>query len=130
MDNQYILVNCEEGHSQLNGGRFWRLTFQSLDDGTTHEMTVDPAYKNFKRSGWNHVVTDPYPYGVYEGLRRTNKTTAKGVPVVSADGRARIVYRCVDDAELARLVQANTDSFRKPSTTFGQLFDAGNGYDA
>lgn len=121
MDNQYILVNCEEGRSQLNGGRFWRLTFQSIDDGTTHEMTVDPTYNNFKKSGWDRVVTDPYPYGVYEGLKRTKKTTKRGVPVVSADGTARLIYRCADDTELAQLVQANIESFEQP-TQFQELF--------
>jgi len=126
---EYILVNIEEGRSQLNGGRFWRLTFQSLDDGTTWEMTVDPAYNNFKRSGWDHVVADPYPYGIYTGLKRTQKQTRQGRPVVSADGSARLVYRCANDEELAQIVEANIRSFERPATQFGQLFDAGNGYD-
>jgi hypothetical protein len=126
MTNEYILVDITESVSHLNGGRYWRLTFVSLDDGTTHEMTVDPAYTNFKRSGWNHIVADPYPFGVYSGLKRTKKTTAKGTPVVSADGKARIVYRCRDDTELAGLVQALAESFTQPATTYGQLFDAGN----
>jgi hypothetical protein len=126
MTNEYILVNIEESISHLNGGRYWRLTFVSLDDGTTHEMTVDPAYTNFRRSGWNHIVADPYPYGCYTGLKRTRKTTKKGTPVVSADGKARIVYRCRDDTELAGLVQALAESFTQPATTYGQLFDAGN----
>ena len=130
MSNEYILVNIEQSTSHLNGGRYWRLTFVSLDDGTTHEMTVDPDYNNFKRSGWNHVVADPYPYGVYTGLKRTKKQTKKGTPVVSADGKARIVYRCENDAELARLVEVNARQFERPSTNFGQLFDAGNGFDA
>ena len=127
---EYILVNIEESISHLNGGRYWRLTFQSLDDGTQHEMTVDPTYNNFKKSGWDHVVADPYPYGVYEGLKRTQKQTNRGMSVVSADGPARLIYRCADDAELAQLVAANTASFNPPSTQFGQLFDAGNGFDA
>jgi hypothetical protein len=125
MSNEYILVNIEQSRSRLNGGDFWRLTFQSLDDGLTYEMTVDPAYTNFKRSGWNQVVQDEYPYGVYAGLRRTDKRTRTGVPVVSADGRAQIIYRCENDLELAALVQANTESFRQPSNTFGQVFDRG-----
>ena len=124
MTNEYILVDITESVSHLNGGRYWRLTFVSLDDGTTHEMTVDPAYTNFKRSGWNHIVADPYPYGVYTGLKRTRKTTTKGTPVVSADGKARIVYRCANDEELAELVAANAKSFEKPVSTFGQIFNA------
>lgn len=126
MTNEYILVDIAESVSHLNGGRYWRLTFVSLDDGTRHEMTVDPAYTNFKRSGWNHIVADPYPFGCYTGLKRTQKTTKAGVPVVSADGRARIVYRCKNDEELAGLVQALAESFEQPVNTYGQLFDAGN----
>lgn len=129
MTNEYILVNIAEGRSQLNGGRYWRLTFVSLDDGTTHEMTVDPAYTNFKKAGWNHIVEDPYPYGVYGGLKRTKKVTKKGIPVVSADGKARRTYLCENDTELAQLVAANAESFAQAKTTFGQLFDAGTGYD-
>jgi hypothetical protein len=63
---------------------------------------------------------------VYTGLKRTKKTTTKGTPVVSADGQARIVYRCANDEELAGLVQALAESFTRPATTYGQLFDAGN----
>jgi hypothetical protein len=128
MSNEYILVNIDQSISHLNGGRYWRLTFVSLDDGTQHEMTVDPAYTNFKKSGWNHIVEDPYPYGVYSGLRRTSKKTRSGVPVVSADGKARIVYRCADDAELAALVEVTMAQSKPPATQFGQLFDYGNNY--
>ena len=130
MTNEYILVNIEEGRSQLNGGRYWRLTFVSIDDGLTYEMTVDPTYNNFKKSGWDHVVQDDYPFGIYTGLKQTKKKTARGTPVVSADGAARIVYRCADDAELARIVEANAETFRRAPSTFGELFDAGDNYGA
>ena len=106
----------------MNGGNFWRLTFHGLDDGLTYEMTVDPAYNNFKRSGWNQIVQDEYPFGVYAGLRRIQKQTAQGIPILSADGRARIIYRCANDHELAQLVEANVQSFQKSSNTFQELF--------
>jgi hypothetical protein len=35
------------------------------------------------------------------------------------------VYRCADDAELTRLVEANARQF-EPTTQFGELFEAGN----
>jgi hypothetical protein len=46
------------------------------------------------------------------------------MPVVSADGPARIIYRCADDAELAALVEANANSMRPAASTFGNLFHA------
>lgn len=101
----WILADCAENRSQLNGGRFWRLTFVNADTGETTEMTVDPAYNNFKKAGWDHVVADAYPYGIYSGLKRTKKKTKRGVPVVSADGPARLIYRCENDDELARLIE-------------------------
>jgi len=122
MTNQYILVNVAEGRSQLNGGSYWRLTFVGLDDNITYEMTVDSAYSNFKRAGWNQVVTDDYPFGVYEGLKKTQRFTNRDVPILSADGRARIIYRCENDDELARLVEANARSFDQPSK-FQELFN-------
>lgn len=116
---EYLLVDVTEGRSQLNGGRFWRLTFVAIEDGQTYEMTVDPAYDNFKRNGWDHVVGDEYPYGVYTGLRRTARKTSRGTPVISADGQARMVYRCANDAELARLVELLTEP---APTSYQELF--------
>ena len=119
---KYILIEIQQQPSRLNGVSMWRLTFYCLDDGTYHEMTVDNSYSNFKRSGWDHVVTDPNPYGVYKDLKRTARKTARGVSVLTADSRAKCVLELEDQDQALALVQLDQDQ-RRGGNNFGDLFD-------
>ena len=107
MNEYYILIDRQAQPSQLNGVTMWRLTFQGLMSNRIVEMTVDNSYRNFHRSGWNHVVQAEQPWGVYNSLQLTAKTTRRGVPVVSADSAAEIIYRCSDHAEALALAEAS-----------------------
>ena len=121
---EYILLERTESQSRINVGvRYWRLTFYSIDDGTFWEMTVDPTFRNFKRSGWNHVVSDHQPWGVYSDLPRTTRVSTTGIPIVSADAPARVVYRCEDQQEALRLMEADYNLRHPEPTTFRDLFE-------
>jgi hypothetical protein len=123
MSNEYyILIDRQEQPSRLNAVTMWRLTFQGLMSNRIVEMTVDRSYRNFHRSGWDHVVTASSPWGVYNTLRLTEKTTRRGVPVVSADSAAEIIYRCADHAEALALAEASL-RHNTPVERFEQLFD-------
>jgi hypothetical protein len=113
----YVLVDQDQRPGR-NAVTMWRLTFYCVDDATLWEMTVDPTYDNFKRSGWDHVVRDENSYGVYADLKRTGRHTREGTPIVSADSPARITYRCQDRQEALRLVEAN----EHPPSTWQELF--------
>ena len=119
--HKYILVDRQQQPSRLNGVQMWRLTFYCLDDGTTWDMTVDSSYRNFKRQGWDHVVEDPRPWGVYQGLRRTDRVTRDNRPVLTADGQAELIYRCEDQDEADQLVLLNEQEIRP--TPFERMFD-------
>lgn len=93
---EYILIDIDQQPSRLNSVTMWRLTFYCLTDSTLHEMTVDSSYSNFRRSGWNLVVTDDCPWGVYRDLRRVDRKTKKGLNVVTADSRAKCVLELPD----------------------------------
>ena len=119
---KYILTDCNQEPSALNGGNMWRLTFYCVDDGTEHEMTVASNYDNFRRQGWDHVVRDPCPWGVYRDLKRTNRKTTRGLSVVTADSRAKCTME-LESQELAQqLVQIDQDQ-RRGGNTFGDLFE-------
>lgn len=118
---EYILFKQTEQPGK-NGVTMWRLTFYCIDDGTEWEMTCDTTYKNFKRSGWNHVCAADDSYGVYSNLKRIERRTKDGVAVVSADSRARLVYRCQNQQEAFDLIQADLDT--KTPTNFKELFHA------
>jgi len=120
---EYILIDLQQQPSRLNSVTMWRLTFYCLDDGTVHEMTVDNSYVNFKRQGWDHVVTDPRPYGVYKDLKRTKRMTKKGVAVVSADSRAKCIVELDDQATALKLVEIDQDHRASRGNSFHSLFD-------
>ena len=122
---EYILFKQDERPGK-NNTTMWRLTFYCIDDGTEWEMTCDNTFKNFKRSGWDRVCHSDDSWGVYSALKRTDRKTKEGTPVLSADSRAQLIYRCVDQAEALRLIEADLN-LRTPNQ-FGQLFEAGNNY--
>jgi hypothetical protein len=122
---QYLLVNIEEDLSKLNGSVFWRLTFLDLDDYSTWETTVDHSYRNFSRSGWDRVINDSRPFGIYEGLRQTARKTREGNGVLTADSHPDKVA-CVDShAEIVTILEElQREVAEKHSRTsqFGRLF--------
>ena len=121
MAMKYILIDREQSQSRLNGVTMWRMTFYCVDDGTFHEMTVDSSYTNFKKSGWNHVVTAECPWAVYLDLKRTDRRTRQKMPVVSADSRVNISIQCEDQAEAQALVELDIQQ-RGQTSQFHELF--------
>ena len=113
---EYVLVE-QNSRPGRNAVTMWRLTFYCLDDKTLWEMTVDPTYDNFKRSGWDRVVRDENSYGVYTDLKRTRRKTRDGTPIVSADSLAHRIQP-LDQQEALRLVQANEN----PPSRWQELF--------
>lgn len=121
MNDEYILIDITEQPGK-NGVTMWRLTFQCVGDNAVVEMTVDPTYRNFHKSGWNHVVRHACPWGVYHGLRRTQRHTRQGTQVVSADSLADLIHRCESHEQALDLAQACVNH-NSPGDRFGQLFD-------
>ena len=117
---EYILFKQTQQPGK-NGTTMWRLTFYCIDDGTEWEMTCDNTYKNFKSRGWDRVCHADDSYGVYSELKRTDRKTRDGIPIVSADSRAKLVYRCVDQDEAFQLIEADLEL--KAPTNFRELFN-------
>jgi len=120
MAKKYVLVERNSQPSR-NGVTMWRLTFYCLDDGSLWEMTVDSSYRNFRRQGWDHVVEADNPWGIYKGLKRTQRMTKTNMPVLTADGMAELIYRCEDQAQARALVELNEEEINP--TPFSRLFD-------
>jgi hypothetical protein len=121
MARQYILSEVESQPSR-NGTTMWRLRFTDIDNLEQVDMTVDSTYRNFTRSGWDHVVRDPEPWGVYEGLRRTSRKTRTGRTVVSADSGVCLVFRCESQQQARDLIKAAHD-INTPSTKISTWFE-------
>ena len=120
MAKKYVLVERNSQPSR-NGVTMWRLTFYCLDDGSLWEMTVDSSYRNFRKQGWDHVVEADNPWGIYKGLKRTQRMTKTNMPVLTADGMAELIYRCEDQAQARALVEINEEEINP--TPFSRLFD-------
>ena len=116
----YILINITEQPGR-NGVTMWRLTFQGMMSNDTVEMTVDPSYRNFRKKGWEQVVTNPCPWAVYDNLTRTGETTRGGVPVVSADSLAQVIER-LESQEQACELAVNSRNWDSPSERYHKLF--------
>lgn len=120
MERMFILIDVEQRPGK-NGVDYWRLTFQAIDNNEVVEMTVDSTYKNFERSGWKHVVRHPCPWGVYQGLRKTQRKTRSGIPVVTADTPANIIHRLTSHEQALELAQLSIEE-ETPRARFGSLF--------
>jgi hypothetical protein len=120
----YILVERDQFDSRLNpGSQAWVLTFYCLSDGTFWEMTVDSSYANYRRSGWRQVVQDPAPWGIYHNLRRTDRRSRTGMPIVTADSRAdRTSGFATQDLALTRMSQDYHERHAEPPA-FQELFE-------
>jgi len=121
MANQYVLVERRSQPSRLNGVTMWRLVFYCIDDGVLYETTVDNSYRNFVKNGWDHLVQTDQPWGVYEGLIRSSKTTRDHMPVITADSVPLCVYRSRDRDEALKIVSADQEQ-RHPDQ-FRSMFE-------
>ena len=119
---RYILIQQQQRPGR-NGTTVWRLTFYCVQDGTEWEMLCDNTYDNFNRSGWKDVCHNDDSWGVYEDLKRTDRRTRAGVPIVSADSKAKLFWRCTDQAEALALVALDLET--RANTNFKELFTAG-----
>jgi hypothetical protein len=115
---EYILID-RRSRPGRNGVEMWRLTWWRIQDDTTWEMTVDASYSNFRKSGWDHVVHDECPWGVYLDLITTGRTTREGAGVVTADSAARILVRLDSQDQALELATAS----RLHNTHHGQYHD-------
>ena len=120
--DRYILVDVQEQQSRLNGGVFHRFTWYSVTDGTYWETDADSAYRNYRTSGWDHLVADPNPYGAYQGLTRTERTAQSGLGVITADSRPALQVRVAGREEAQALAELDTD-LRTRRSNYGDLFE-------
>jgi hypothetical protein len=118
--DSWILINIEQQPGR-NGVVMSRLTFQNIDSNEIAEMTVDPTYTNYRKSGWDRVVQDECAWGIYEGLRLTKRTTREGLPVITADSPARIIYRCENHNEALDLAERSI-AISNQRTNYHDLF--------
>lgn len=124
LKGEWLLVNVEEDLSKLNGNVFWRLTFLNVLDNTVWETTVDGSYRNFSRSGWDRIVSDPNPWGVYAGLKRSKRTARSGNGVITADSKPEKAHPLASFEEVERVVEGiyNDAMARRNETSFNRLF--------
>jgi hypothetical protein len=125
LQGEWLLVSITEDISRLNGNVYWRLTFLNVIDNTIWETTVDGTYRNFSRSGWDRIVSDPNPWAIYTGLRRSKRTARSGNGVITADSRPEKAHAIESLEEVEKIVEGIlTDvTDRRNRSDFSRLFD-------
>lgn len=98
--SEYMLVAVEASWSHLNNCKMWRMTWIDLKDGSIWETTVDESFRNFHNKGWDVLVNNPNPYGIYLGLRKSQRTSKQGYGILTADSRPDMLVQC-DDQDMA-----------------------------
>lgn len=121
MSQKYILVDRTSKPGK-NGVTMWRFVFYNLEDGSIWESTPDATYKNFRRAHWDLLSQDTCPWGVYNNLHRTQRTTKTGSGVVSADYSPQLLHRLDDQQQALDLMQLNEEELNPPKTNYGDLF--------
>ena len=83
----YCLSDIQESHGYHNDKVLFTLTWFDVYTLEIFQTTVDPTYRNFTSSGWNRIIKDASPWGVYTDLKRTGKTNKQHRQIISADSR-------------------------------------------
>jgi hypothetical protein len=96
----YMLVACERGWSTLNNCRYYRFTWIDLDDLSIWETTVDQTFRNYHKKGWDRLCESEPQYGIYTGLRKSQRTSKQGYGILTADSRPELLT-AVDDQDMA-----------------------------
>ena len=120
-DKHYLLTHIKPFPSRINkGNRAWRLTWLCVEDADYWDMTVDEGYQNFKRCRWQDFI-DQEPYGLYTGLKRTDRTTSQDRNVLTADRRPEL--QCgSSQLEVIAAAKEITDAVKKVSM-YTDLFE-------
>jgi len=100
-----LLKSCVRGRypSKITGATYWDITW--IDTETFHEYTtsVDESYDNFIRNGWDKIVSNPNPYGLYDRMNPSKKVNSKGKTIISADHEPNLIA-VVDKSEVNPLI--------------------------
>jgi len=104
MAREFLLTNIERKQGRLNHEDIYDLTFLDVEDLTIYACVVDTSYRNYTRSGWDRIIADPTPYGIYAQLIRTQRRNRDGFQVISADSypclltpvTEREIYQIID----------------------------------
>jgi len=89
MANEYILCDIERKIGNKNHSWIYDVTFVNPENLEVYMCVVDESYRNYTR--WQHLVTGTIPYGIYTGLRRTNREDKNGLPVINADFAPQLI---------------------------------------
>ena len=80
-----ILTGITRKHGKLNSADIYDIDFVDSETLEIYKTVVDSSYTNYTRSGWDKIVEQENPYGVYKGLRVTNKRDKAGTTIINAD---------------------------------------------
>ena len=108
----YLLYKVEYRRaSKVSGEPAYKLWFVEPSTMEEYICWVDTSNRNWERCGWEHILNQPEPRGLYTGMKRRKKTY-RGQPCLNADSKPVLVkdWDTVNDEVFGR-------------NTFGELFE-------
>ena len=102
---QLILADITAKTGRLNEDLIYDITFVCPETLDIFMTVVDSTYKNYTRNHWDQIVRDPEPFGLYSGLRVTDKQDKAGTRVITADSKPHKMMD-LSQAEIIAVIEA------------------------
>jgi hypothetical protein len=90
MTEQYLLLDVRPKKGHLNDVIIWNIKWFRISDRSVWTQTLDPSFNNWRKCKWDSFVTEPI-YGLYTGLKETDREDREGYGVISADRRPQLI---------------------------------------
>ena len=109
---EFILAGLQASVSSINGTQMWRFKWVHTETLTVYETIVDSSYRNYTRNGWDQIVNDPNPWGIYQGLRDCPRSTRRSTPVLTADSYPVKTIQVNDYQDICDILESLSDDHR------------------
>lgn len=120
MGNEYLLYSITKNNSYLTGGIVWRLRWVNIYTGDEFDTLIDSTMRNFAL--WQDILNDPSPWGLYSGLKFSNKKTSHRRPVATADV-VPVCFDKVENQDEAREIRRHILNDERSNNTYKKLFE-------
>lgn len=91
MARELILADVTTKMGHLNESYIHDVTLLDVETLEIYTCVVDESYRNYRRSGWDEILSEPIKYGLYGGLLKTQKKNNEGFSVISADSHPQLI---------------------------------------
>ena len=123
----YLLIDKRETHGYTSNQVLYTLDWIAGDNLEQLQSVIDPTYRNYKRCGWERIIEHAAPWGVYQNLLETKRSSKQGFRLIHGDSQPHWIEELTLD-EIARYIELRLQEQtgkqeRPPETICHGLFE-------